>query len=349
MREDPLRDRRMGEEGEQLPRSAAVGADERVGTEHAAQQFGPRVVAAALLRLPARDVRRARSGGAVVAVPIQVVGSPRPSPAAVDVALDPVTTDAGGAAPAADRSGTKRSRYPAAGANNAVVGDEVLVRSRHDRAKSLEERQRIEHDVGRAITPALLQRVVDAAVGQHGEPVVGDGRACDVVDQVFETIGSVGGDAGRGVQREAVEVVAEAVRKSASGRCAPSRARAGRRAGRAVRRRRSLSAPKRRGPVAGRSPARGRRVRRVQPALPCCATTAAPRRLSTHKRVRGCRICAEMRPTSDRDKRARLIPHPRPASTSTRARTDASRRRRSRSSTLPSPRDCTTSTLLESV
>ena len=168
----------------------------------------------------------------------------------------------------------------------AVVGDELLVRSRHERAESLEERQRIEHDVGRAIAPALLQRVGDAAVGQHGEPVVGDGRACDVVDQVFETIGSVGGDAGRGVQREAVEVVAEALRGLRADdalRAAP---------GPAVElaapfaRRRSSPAPKRRGPAAGRSPARCRRVRRVQPAVRCCATTAAPGRGPSARRAR---------------------------------------------------------------
>ena len=94
---------------------------------------------------------------------------------------------------------------------HAVVGDELLVRSGNERAESLEERQRIEHDVRGAIAPALLQGVGDAAVGQNGEPVVGDGRARDVADQVFETIGAVGGDTGCGVQREAVEVTAEAL------------------------------------------------------------------------------------------------------------------------------------------
>ena len=60
---------------------------------------------------------------------------------------------------------------------HAVVEHEVDPRPWGERGQLLEQRERLEHELARAVRPRGLEREHDAAIGQEPEPVLGHCRA----------------------------------------------------------------------------------------------------------------------------------------------------------------------------
>lgn len=67
-----------------------------------------------------------------------------------------------------------------AGAEDAVVADEVEARRRHQRRELLDELGGLEKDVGGAVAPAMLQAIEEPAIGHPGEPLGGDRGPSDI-------------------------------------------------------------------------------------------------------------------------------------------------------------------------
>jgi len=61
-----------------------------------------------------------------------------------------------------------------------VIPDEVSARRRHQRGESLDQLERLEDERRRAVAPAALEPVEQAAVRELGEPLAGEGRSGDV-------------------------------------------------------------------------------------------------------------------------------------------------------------------------
>jgi hypothetical protein len=88
--------------------------------------------------------------------------------------------------------------------NGQVVAEEWMPRRRYQRSDSREQLDRGECAVGRPFA-GVLDRVGDAAVGQHREPLEREGRPRAVADQLLARDVVVSADADGGVEVEAVE------------------------------------------------------------------------------------------------------------------------------------------------
>ena len=69
---------------------------------------------------------------------------------------------------------------------HAVVEHKVDPRPRRERGELLEQRQRLEHEMARAVGPGGLEREQDAAIGQEPEPVLGHRRAEQIAAELFQ-------------------------------------------------------------------------------------------------------------------------------------------------------------------
>jgi hypothetical protein len=83
-----------------------------------------------------------------------------------------------------------------------VIADDVQPRGRNDGGEARHERQRRKRDGGGAIAVRFLERDGHAAVGQQGQPVVGERRAQDVAADRLAPALVVPVHVGLGVQRE---------------------------------------------------------------------------------------------------------------------------------------------------
>jgi len=90
-----------------------------------------------------------------------------------------------------------------AGGEDAVVTHEVEARRWDGEGEPLEEGARIEDDLRRAVSPASLEAVGKAAVGQPRKPLGGERRTGDVPAEAFEVLTILGGDRHTGVEAEA--------------------------------------------------------------------------------------------------------------------------------------------------
>jgi hypothetical protein len=84
-----------------------------------------------------------------------------------------------------------------------LIPDQVRAGRGDERHESLQKLERLEHDVRRAIPPAMPQAVEQAPILEAFQPRGGDGRAPAVTAQPLETPAVAGGDGDVGVQREA--------------------------------------------------------------------------------------------------------------------------------------------------
>ena len=100
-----------------------------------------------------------------------------------------------------------------------VIGDQMYTGTRDQRGQALDEREWIDHEMGRAITPSSAQLVDDLAVSGEREALGGDRASCDIAAEVLEADPVVGSDANFGVQGEAVLVRAESAGSSVEAVC----------------------------------------------------------------------------------------------------------------------------------
>ncbi len=84
-----------------------------------------------------------------------------------------------------------------------MVGDQVRPGRGDEGGEFLEQGQRIEEKVGRAVGVGGLEPEADPAVGKLREPLVGEGRAGGVAAEPLDPVAVPGADAGAGVQGEA--------------------------------------------------------------------------------------------------------------------------------------------------
>lgn len=68
----------------------------------------------------------------------------------------------------------------------AVVEHQVDPRPRGERRQLLEQRERLEHEMSRAVRPRGLEREQDAAIGEQPEPVLSYGRAEPIAAELFQ-------------------------------------------------------------------------------------------------------------------------------------------------------------------
>jgi hypothetical protein len=89
------------------------------------------------------------------------------------------------------------------GGENAVVADVVGARRRDAGRQAFQERDRLEQDMGGAVSPASLEAVAEASILELGEPLRGERGAGHVGAESFESSAVAGGDGHVGVQAEA--------------------------------------------------------------------------------------------------------------------------------------------------
>lgn len=77
-----------------------------------------------------------------------------------------------------------------------MIADQVEAGRRNRERKPFEERRRLEHDVGGAVSPAPLQAIAEATVVLPGEPIGSERRAGDVSAQALEASMVPRGDGG---------------------------------------------------------------------------------------------------------------------------------------------------------
>ena len=194
--EDLADDGLVAEERQQAARSAAVGADQGVLEEDPLEELGPEVVPPPLGGLSrgvgdAAIVRPARGAG------VPPYGCRRTFRLGVGRSRG-IRTPMGASRQRPVCRVRRRclwQRHDAAavrssGREHTEVVDEFLARSRHQRGEACEEREWVEDDTQGAVTPDFFERVGDPAIGQDRQPFLGDGRSCDVADQVLEAIGA---------------------------------------------------------------------------------------------------------------------------------------------------------------
>ena len=85
-----------------------------------------------------------------------------------------------------------------------MVGDQVYTGARNECGEALDEREWVEHEMGRAITPSSAQLLDDLAIGGEREALGGDRASCDIAAEMLEAEPVMGSDANFGVQGEAV-------------------------------------------------------------------------------------------------------------------------------------------------
>jgi hypothetical protein len=61
-----------------------------------------------------------------------------------------------------------------------------LLRQVRQSGELLEELQRLEHEIARAVSPGGLQREHDAAIDQEAEPILGHRRAEQIATELFQ-------------------------------------------------------------------------------------------------------------------------------------------------------------------
>ncbi len=93
-----------------------------------------------------------------------------------------------------------------------MVRELMLARVRHDRDQALEESQRVKDKRPRPIAPRLAQFPEHLAVAPDREPRLGESGSRDVAAKFLQALPIMTIDLRRGVQREAMGLVAERVR-----------------------------------------------------------------------------------------------------------------------------------------
>jgi hypothetical protein len=89
---------------------------------------------------------------------------------------------------------------------HAVVEDEVDPRPRGQRGELLEQLQRLEHEMARAVRPGGLERERNAAIGQEAEPVLSHRRPEQIAAELFQARAIGGRHRDVGVEIEAREM-----------------------------------------------------------------------------------------------------------------------------------------------
>jgi len=70
---------------------------------------------------------------------------------------------------------------------HAMVEHEIDPRPRDQRRELLEQRERLEDEMARAIRPGCLEREHDATVGQQSESILRDRRPEQIAAELFQT------------------------------------------------------------------------------------------------------------------------------------------------------------------
>ena len=76
-----------------------------------------------------------------------------------------------------------------------MIRDQVYTRTWDQRGQALDEREWVEHEVGRAITPSSAQLVDHLAIRGEREALGGDRASCDIAAEMLEADPVVGSDA----------------------------------------------------------------------------------------------------------------------------------------------------------
>ena len=92
-----------------------------------------------------------------------------------------------------------------AGAEHTVVPDEMEARRRDERGEFLDEFLWREDDVRRAVAPAVLQAIEQAAIVEPGEPLGRNRRARAIATETFEAAAVVRGHRDVGVHADAAD------------------------------------------------------------------------------------------------------------------------------------------------
>jgi hypothetical protein len=89
---------------------------------------------------------------------------------------------------------------------HAVVEHEVDPWAGGERGQLFEQRERLEHELARAVRPRSFEREHDAAIGQVPQPILGHRRAEQIAAELFQARAIRGRHCDVGVEVEAREM-----------------------------------------------------------------------------------------------------------------------------------------------